>query len=130
VPLYQRLASRGNVEVNIQFLSDVGYRPAIDRGSGVPVTSNIYPLARYDNDLLIPGKMAGGRHLVRRSGTHKRANCGNRRPTSRVTLKELIPPAAPAKSVPVFLYIHIVRCSYLDGKAGFHFTSIMPGTSS
>ena len=70
-PLYQRLASRGNVQIDVLFLSDVGHRPTIDPGFGVPVAWNIDLLSGYSNGFLTPGKkLAAARQLVRWISSH------------------------------------------------------------
>ncbi len=51
-PLYRRLAARGNVDLDILFLSDDGYRVGIDPGFGVPVAWNIDLLSGYSNRFL------------------------------------------------------------------------------
>ena len=64
-PLYQRLASRGNVDFDVLFLSDHGYRAAIDPGSACqwPGTSICCPaIPRLPGPREQPGR---ARHLVR-----------------------------------------------------------------
>jgi glycosyltransferase involved in cell wall biosynthesis len=51
-PLYQRLAARGNVELDVLFLSDAGFRPAVDPGFGVPVAWDIDLLSGYAHRFL------------------------------------------------------------------------------
>jgi glycosyltransferase involved in cell wall biosynthesis len=51
-PLYQLLAKRGNVDVDVLFLSDQGYQSAIDHGFGVPVAWDIDLLSGYEHDFL------------------------------------------------------------------------------
>jgi glycosyltransferase involved in cell wall biosynthesis len=51
-PLYQRLAKRGNVQLDVLFLSDHGYRSSIDPGFGVPVAWNIDLLSGYTHQFL------------------------------------------------------------------------------
>ncbi len=51
-PLYQRLAKRGTVELDVLFLSDHGYRASIDPGFGVPFAWNIDLLSGYSNHFL------------------------------------------------------------------------------
>jgi len=51
-PLYQRLARRGNVELDVLFLSDQGYRARIDPGFGIPVAWNIDLLSGYSHRFL------------------------------------------------------------------------------
>jgi glycosyltransferase involved in cell wall biosynthesis len=59
-PLYQRLAKRGNVQLDVLFLSDYGYRAAIDPGFGVQVAWNIDLLSGYSHQFLTTTE-----HLVR-----------------------------------------------------------------
>jgi len=64
-PLYQRLTRRGKVDLDVLYLSDRGYRAAIDRGFGVCVTWDIDLLSGYvqnflntsDNCLSIPKRI-------------------------------------------------------------------------
>ena len=51
-PLYQLLARRGNVELDVLYLSDGGYRPAVDPGFGVPVAWDIDLLSGYTHEFL------------------------------------------------------------------------------
>jgi glycosyltransferase involved in cell wall biosynthesis len=51
-PLYQRLADRGRVELDVLYLQDGGYRPAVDPGFGVPVAWNIDLLSGYGHRFL------------------------------------------------------------------------------
>ena len=51
-PLYQRLEARGNVELNVLFLSDRGYRIATDRGFGVAIAWDIDLLSGYTYEFL------------------------------------------------------------------------------
>jgi glycosyltransferase involved in cell wall biosynthesis len=46
-PLYQRLAKRGNVDIDVLFLSDMGHHPTIDPGFGRPVAWDIDLLSGY-----------------------------------------------------------------------------------
>src|ERR1022692_1753477 len=46
-PLYQRLAKRGNLELNVLFLTDHGYNAGLDPGFGVPFAWNIDLLSGY-----------------------------------------------------------------------------------
>ena len=46
-PLYQRLADRDNVELDVLFLSDMGYHLKVDPGFGVPVAWDIDLLSGY-----------------------------------------------------------------------------------
>lgn len=51
-PLYQLLAKRGNIKLDVLFLSDQGYYPAIDRGFGVAVSWDIDLLSGYEHGFL------------------------------------------------------------------------------
>jgi glycosyltransferase involved in cell wall biosynthesis len=51
-PLYQLLAKRGNVEVDVLFLTDRGYRPAVDPLFGVPVAWDIDLMSGYSHHFL------------------------------------------------------------------------------
>jgi glycosyltransferase involved in cell wall biosynthesis len=51
-PLYQLLADRGNVDFDVLYLSDHGYRAAIDPGFGVSVAWNIDLLSGYESRFL------------------------------------------------------------------------------
>ena len=51
-PLYQRLASRGQVQLDVLFLRDTGSRYGVDPGFGVPVTWNIDLLSGYEHSFL------------------------------------------------------------------------------
>ncbi len=51
-PLYQLLASRGNVDVDVLYLSDKGYRAAMDPKFGVPVAWDIDLLHGYEHRFL------------------------------------------------------------------------------
>lgn len=62
-PLYQRLASRGQVQLDVLFLRDTGSRLGVDPGFGVPVTWNIDLLSGYEHSFL-----HGSRHRAGRSG--------------------------------------------------------------
>src|ERR1039458_3946504 len=46
-PLYQRLAERGNVDVDVIYLSDRGYRPELDPLFGVKVSWDIDLMSGY-----------------------------------------------------------------------------------
>jgi glycosyltransferase involved in cell wall biosynthesis len=60
-PLYQLLARRGNVELDVLYLSDGGYRPAIDPGFGVPVAWDIDLLSGYAHRFLATAEHPAGR---------------------------------------------------------------------
>jgi glycosyltransferase involved in cell wall biosynthesis len=60
-PLYQRLASRGHVQLDVLHLRDPGSRLAVDPGFGVPVAWNIDVLSGYEH-----GCLEGSRHLAGR----------------------------------------------------------------
>jgi glycosyltransferase involved in cell wall biosynthesis len=51
-PLHQLLAKRGNVELDVLFLSDVGFRSAIDPEFGIPVAWDIDLLSGYTHRFL------------------------------------------------------------------------------
>jgi glycosyltransferase involved in cell wall biosynthesis len=51
-PLHQLLAERGNVDLDVLFLSDTGFHPAIDPGFGVPVVWDIDLLSGYTHQFL------------------------------------------------------------------------------
>src|ERR1700733_7739106 len=51
-PLYQLLASRGRVDFDVLYLSDHGYRAAVDPGFGVSVAWNIDLLSGYLSQFL------------------------------------------------------------------------------
>ena len=51
-PLYQRLASRGQVQLDVLFRRDTGSLHGVDPGFGVPVTWNIDLLSGYEHSFL------------------------------------------------------------------------------
>jgi glycosyltransferase involved in cell wall biosynthesis len=51
-PLYQLLARRGNIDLDVLFLSDDGHQPVIDPLFGVPVAWDIDLLSGYAHDFL------------------------------------------------------------------------------
>jgi glycosyltransferase involved in cell wall biosynthesis len=51
-PLFQRLAQRGKVELDVLFLSDMGYRPVVDPGFGVSVAWDIDLLSGYAHSFM------------------------------------------------------------------------------
>ena len=51
-PLYQLLASRGRVKLDVMFLRDTGSRLAVDPGFGVPVAWDIELLSGYEHSFL------------------------------------------------------------------------------
>ena len=51
-PLYQRIEQRGNVELDVLFLSDYGFTTYIDPGFGIPVAWNIDLLSDYTHSFL------------------------------------------------------------------------------
>lgn len=63
-PIYQRLASRNNVELGVLFLNDEGYRAVTDRGFGVPVAWNVDLLSGYASRFLTMADQPTG--IVRR----------------------------------------------------------------
>ena len=62
-PLYQRLASRGRVRLDVLHLRDTGSRLGVDPGFGVPVAWNIDLLSGYEHSVL-----DGSRHWAGRLG--------------------------------------------------------------
>ena len=54
-PLYQRLAQRGNVELDVLYLSDRGYRSTIDPEFGVAVAWDIDLLSGYAHEFMTTG---------------------------------------------------------------------------
>ena len=65
-PLYQRLAERGNVEIDVLFLTDHGYLAGLDPGFGVPVAWNIDLLSGYCHQFLTSiGRPVGIRTQIR-----------------------------------------------------------------
>jgi glycosyltransferase involved in cell wall biosynthesis len=60
-PLYQRLESRGNVAVDVLYLSDNGCRNAIDPKFGVPVVWDIDLLSGYQHTFLTTKDAASAR---------------------------------------------------------------------
>src|SRR5260370_13197502 len=73
-PLYQRLAGRGKVELNVLFLQDRGYHPAVDPGFGVPVAWNIDLLSGYDHGFLTTAAPLTAQTIER---ARRLANCIN-----------------------------------------------------
>jgi len=55
-PLYQRVATRGSIEVNVLCLSDFGYSSYIDPGFGTSVSWNIDLLSGYASEFLTVAK--------------------------------------------------------------------------
>lgn len=55
-PLYQRLAERGNVELDVLYLSDKGYRTEVEPLFGVPISWDIDLLSGYRHDFLNTGQ--------------------------------------------------------------------------
>jgi len=51
-PLYRRLTQRQNVQIDVLFLSDSGYRPVIDPGFGITVGWDIDLLSGYQSEFL------------------------------------------------------------------------------
>ena len=51
-PLYRLLAARGNVELNVLYLNDLGLRSAVDPGFGVPFSWDIDLLSGYRHQFL------------------------------------------------------------------------------
>lgn len=63
-PLHQLLAKRGNVEVDVLFLSDTGFQPTFDPGFGVSVAWDIDLLSGYKSSFLNTTRSVA--NLVRR----------------------------------------------------------------
>ena len=51
-PLYQRLAERGKLHIDVLFLSDYGHRTFVDPSFGVPVAWDIDLLSGYKSSFL------------------------------------------------------------------------------
>jgi glycosyltransferase involved in cell wall biosynthesis len=51
-PLYQRLTDRGNLDIDVLYLSDNGYRAVMDPGFGVPIAWDIDLLGGYEHRFL------------------------------------------------------------------------------
>ncbi len=74
-PLYRRLASRGNVDVEVLYLSDKGYSATLDSQFGVPVAWDIDLLDGYKHSFLTTkdcptSKFARMNALARWLGAH------------------------------------------------------------
>ena len=52
-PLYQLIARRARVELDVLFLTDDGHCPVVDAGFGVPVTWDIDLLSGYEHQFLM-----------------------------------------------------------------------------
>ena len=69
-PLYQRLAGRGVIEIDVMFITDHGYRAELDQEFGVIISWDIDLLSGYSHHFLTtassspPGKMQQMRTLV------------------------------------------------------------------
>ena len=63
-PLYQSLAARGRVDLDVLFLSDRGYRPSLDSDFGIPVAWDIDLLSGYNHDFML-------RHHQQRSAARR-----------------------------------------------------------
>lgn len=61
VPLYQRIASRARVRLDVLYLRDAGYRPVMDPGFGVLLAWNIDLLSGYEHSFLGHGGRPAGR---------------------------------------------------------------------
>jgi glycosyltransferase involved in cell wall biosynthesis len=59
-PLYQRLAHRGNIDLEVLFLSDHGYKLSVDPGFGVSFSWNIDLLADYQSSFLSSAERSPG----------------------------------------------------------------------
>jgi glycosyltransferase involved in cell wall biosynthesis len=68
-PLYQLLAARGNVELDVLYLNDLGLRSAVDPGFGVPFSWDIDLLSGYRHQFLAGSKAA---RAIRLSGWLRR----------------------------------------------------------
>ena len=55
-PLYQKLAKRGKVHLDVLFLSDMGFQPVIDPGFGLSVAWDIDLLSSYTHRFLTSAK--------------------------------------------------------------------------
>jgi glycosyltransferase involved in cell wall biosynthesis len=64
-PLYQRLAARAAVRLDVLYLSDHGLKPVLDPGFGVPVAWNIDLLSGYEHEFLAGSWSARAGQLVR-----------------------------------------------------------------
>ena len=62
-PLYQLLAARGNVELDVLYLNDLGLRSAVDPGFGVPLSWDIDLLSGYRHQFLAGPGAARAIHL-------------------------------------------------------------------
>lgn len=60
-PLYQRLAQRGNVDLDVLYLCDKGYRSALDPEFGVPVAWDIDLLSGHAHQFMTVGEQAASR---------------------------------------------------------------------
>ena len=63
-PLYRRIAERGNLRLDVLYLSDRGHSVAIDSGFGVPIAWDIDLLSDYECSFL--GGAAEGKNLLQR----------------------------------------------------------------
>ena len=59
-PLWQRLAARGNIDLDVLFLSDKGYRPLIDPGFGMQIAWDIDLLSGYRHQFMSSVKDPAG----------------------------------------------------------------------
>ena len=57
-PLYQLMARRGRIELDVLFLTDDGHGPVVDTEFGVPVAWDIDLLSGYEHQFLT----TAGRH--------------------------------------------------------------------
>jgi glycosyltransferase involved in cell wall biosynthesis len=64
-PLYQRLAARGSVRLDVLYLSDHGLKPVLDPGFGVPVAWDIDLLSGYEHEFLAGSPSARAGRLSR-----------------------------------------------------------------
>jgi len=70
-PLYQRLAGRNNVELDVLYLTDRGYRPSVDPGFGATLSWDIDLLSGYSHSFLTaaenpPARVASRIRTLRR----------------------------------------------------------------
>ncbi len=72
VPLYQRLAARGQVQLDVMYLRDAGYRPAMSTEFGELVEWDIDVLSGYQSQFLNGGQGRAGRLGAARLGAARR----------------------------------------------------------
>jgi glycosyltransferase involved in cell wall biosynthesis len=64
-PLYQRLAERARLRLDVLYLSDHGLRPVLDPGFGVPIAWDIDLLSGYEHEFLVGSLSARAERLAR-----------------------------------------------------------------